>query len=159
MDILLALVWIGVLIYATTKYGSDQSEKSKKLDKGIQTIVDHSGLTNEKIFDEIVLYTAPYGYEIKSRSKNQLQLIKNKKSDIHWPWLLLVGIIPYLIYVFLIKKDNIMNITLDEEESSNDKKDISVNYIDEIERLASLLEKGYITRGEFEQEKNKIIQD
>jgi len=148
------IIWWILVFFAVATY-SHERDKDKKMDEGIQKLIDTANISNEKTFNKIVLYTTPYRYEVKSRSDSQIQLIKKKKNDINWLYAFTVGLLPYSIYYFIFKKPKIINITLDNENKKESINKLSVT--DKIVKLANLLEKGHITKSEFDKEKQKLF--
>ena len=123
-------------------------------DSEVQEIINDSSLSNNTILDKISSLYMSEGYIVILRTNTQLQLIRKKKFSFLWAilWALLwvVGILVYIFY-FLSKKDEQVNITLDEEKKK------SISSIEDLSKLATLLKDGHLTQEEFEEQKKLIL--
>ena len=125
-------------------------------DTEVQEIIDNSKLSNKASLDKISSLYMREGYIVILRTDTQLQLIRKKKFSLIWAILgLLLWGIGLLIYIFyyVSKKDEQINITLD-EESSRSKNN---SKIEELTKLSQLLKDGHLTIEEFESEKKILL--
>jgi len=123
-------------------------------DLEVQKIIDNPTLSNNMILDKVSALYMSEGYIVTLRTNTQLQLIRKKKFSLLWAvlWFLLwgVGLIVYIFY-YISKKDEQVNITLDEEKVKNK------SSIQELTELSNLLKDGHLTQEEFEEQKKIIL--
>ena len=123
-------------------------------DLEVQKIIDNPTLSNNVILDKVSALYMSEGYIVILRTNTQLQLIRKKKFSLLWAvlWFLLwgVGLLVYIFY-YISKKDEQINITLDEEKVKNK------SSIQELTELSSLLKDGHLTQEEFEEQKKIIL--
>ena len=135
-------------------------------DAQIQSVINDPKLSNKKKLDTITELCIREGFIINLRTDNQLILIKKKKFSFILAMICLFFVFPLIIYIlwFLAKKDKQINITLPDD--SNSQKQVVQSTIqnqvvgstaDEILKLSELLRKGFITKEEFELQKQKIL--
>ena len=123
-------------------------------DKEVQAIIDNPNLSNNEILDKVSSLYMSDGYIVTLRTNTQLQLIRKKEFSLLWAflWVLVwgVGLLFYIFY-YMAKKDEHVNITLDEEEKKNK------SSIKELSELSQLFKDGHLTQEEFEKQKKIIL--
>jgi len=118
-------------------------------------LADEDCSREDKINNIINLYTNE-GYTVDYRSEDAVQFIKKKHFSLIWALLWLCfwgfGLIVYLLY-YASKKDTVIHLAI-----PADKKNTTTDgSVDSLDKLAKLLEKGLITREEFDDQKNRLL--
>lgn len=126
----------------------------------VQKVVNAAGLSNKEKLDKISDNFMSEGYLVVMRTENQLQMVKKKKFSFFWAfiWLLFwgFGLLVYLFY-YMAKDDKKISVTLDLEDVYS--RSGGTTFSDEVLKLADLLERGLITREEFDIQKGKLLAD